>query len=146
MFLCCSLHDIVYVSIYATPIMQVTMHKHLGLTLDCRLSWALHTSAVIFTASQKIGLLCRLHHHLPPLVIQSMSVTCIRPAIELASVAWSGVSTTDAEQLERAQRSAARLIAGAKVAGRLPRELLLARAGLDSLQQRHQSDCCAFGF
>ena len=89
--------------------MQVTMHKHLGLTLDCRLSWALHTSAVIFKASQKIGLLCRLHHHLPPLVIQSMYVTCIRPAIEYASVAWSGVSTTDAERLERVQRSAARL-------------------------------------
>ena len=60
------------VSINAIPITQVTMHKHLGLTLDGRFSWALHTSAVVFKASQKVGLLRRLRHRLPPLVIQSI--------------------------------------------------------------------------
>ena len=41
------------VSLAGAPIQQVVTHKHLGLTLDCRLSWSQHTSAVLVKALQE---------------------------------------------------------------------------------------------
>ena len=134
------------VSLAGAPIQQVVTHKHLGLTLDCRLSWSQHTSAVLAKASCKIGLLRRFRRRLPPLVIQSIYVTCIRPALEYASVAWCGVGASDADRLERAQRAAARLIANVSVVDHLPREILLARAGLESLAHRRRQHCGVFSY
>ena len=91
------------VSLAGDVIQQATSHKHLGLTLDCHLSWSQHTTDIIAKASRKIGLLRRLRRRLPALAIQSVYITCIRPALEYASVAWCGVSTSDTKRLERAQ-------------------------------------------
>ena len=134
------------VSFSTQAIRQVTTHKNMGLTLDCHLSWSGHVSAIVTKASRKIGLLRRLRRRLPPLVVQSIYVTCIRPALEYASVAWCGVGTSDAARLEQTQRAAARLIANVSVAERMPCALLIARAGLDSLSQRRRLHCGVFGF
>ena len=72
--------------------------------------------------------------------------TCIRPALEYASVAWCGVGTSDAARLEQTQRAAAGLIANVSVAERMPCALLLARAGLDSLSHRRRLHCGVFSF
>ena len=61
-------------------------------------------------------------------------------------VAWCGVGSSDIERLERVQRAAARLIAKGSVTGRLPRDLLLARAGLEPLQQRRRLHCGVFAY
>ena len=128
------------------PVQQVSTHKYLGLTLDCRLSWSQHASAILTKASRKIGLLRRLRRRLPSLVIQSIYMTCNRPSLEYSSVAWCGVGVSDAERLERVQRAAGRLIARVSVTDRLLRHLLLARAGLESLQQRRRLHCGVFAY
>ena len=87
-------------------------------------------------ASQRIGLLRRLQRRLPQLVIRQIYIICVRPVLEYASRAWSGVGATDALLLEKVQRSVAHLITGVKLSDRLPNELLLARAGLEELGLR----------
>ena len=66
--------------------------------------------------------------------------------MEYAAVAWCGVGSSDIERLERVQRAAARLIAKGSVTGRLPRDLLLARAGLEPVQQRRRLHCGVFAY
>ena len=66
----------------------------------------------------------------------------IRPSIEYGSIVWSGLSSSDAAHLERFNRSAARLITKTSPSSDISRELLLARAGLQSLGTRHRMAQC----
>ena len=59
-------------------------------------------------------------------------------------MAWSGLTTTDCNRLEKLQRRAARLIAGLYVRHQTPNDVLLARAGVSSLQQRRQGQQLLF--
>lgn len=136
----------VAVSINGEPIRHVVNHKHLGLVFDSHLSWSAHATALVNKVSQRVGLLRRLRCRLPPLVIRSLYLTAIRPALEYTIVAWSGIRSGDAQRLERVQRSAARLITGISPSDRLSSEILLARAGLDPLHLRRQAACAAFAF
>ena len=136
----------VAVSINGEPIRHVLNHKHLRLVFDSHLSWSAHATALVNKVSQRVGLLRRLRCRLPPLVIRSLYLTAIRPALEYATVAWSGIRSGDAQRLERVQRSAARLITGISPSDRLSSEILLARAGLDPLHLRRQAACAAFAF
>ena len=74
----------------------------------------------------------------PQLVIRQIYITCVRPILEYASRAWSGVGATDALLLEKAQSSVARLITGVLLSDRLPNELFLARAAREELGLRRQ--------
>ena len=91
---------------------QVCHHKHLGVTLSESLSWSAHIVAICSKTAQRIGLIRRHRSRLPKIVIQRMYTACVRPALENASIAWSGLSLGNAEHLERIQRRAARLIVG----------------------------------
>ena len=126
------------VSIYGQQIKQVISHKHLGVHLHSNLSWSHHVAYVVKKASQRIGLLRRLQRRLPQLVIRQIYMTCVRPVLEYAARAWSGVNAAEAKSLERTQRSAARLITGTKLSDELPHAILLARAGLEQLRVRRQ--------
>ena len=86
--------------------------------------------------ASKIGFLRHIHRRLPKLVIRSLYLSCICPTLEYAGEAWGGLGAVNSDQIERCQRAAARLITGVTVRDNLPRELLLARAGLDSSQCR----------
>ena len=57
-----------------------------------------------------------------------------------------GLGKSNSERLERLQRTAARLITGTRVYEHLPRQLLLARAGLDRLDDRRYVKCGIVGF
>ena len=134
------------IHINGNEVQQVNVHKHLGVHIDSHLSWSYHISAIINKGSSKLGLLRRLRLRLPPLVIQTLFLTCIRPALEYGSVASSGLGKSNSERLERLQRTAARLITGTRVYEHLPRQLLLARAGLDRLDDRRYVKCGIIGF
>ena len=66
--------------------------------------------------------------------------------LEYASVAWSGMSAKDSQQLERIQRRAAWVITGEPYRSDIPPEILLARAGLPSLRSRREIEQLVFGF
>ena len=114
------------------PLSQVETHKHLGVMFH-HLSWSDHVALIADRASSKLGLLYRLHRSLPHLTIHKISMTCIRPSLEYAAVAWSVLSTGDAARLESVQRHAPRRSSGLPRSSNPPHDILLARAGLSSL-------------
>ena len=59
-----------------------------------------------------------MRRRLPPLVQHILYTTCIRPTIEYALRACSGLALSDSVRIEQAQRSAARLIAGVVISAR----------------------------
>ena len=122
------------------------VQKHIGLNIDERLTWTDHVSTIVNKTSSRLGLLRRLQPRVPPLVIQTLFRTCVLPVLEYASLAWSGLGTINAERLERLQRTAARLITGTRLVENVPREILLARAGLDKLADCRKIKCGIFAF
>ena len=125
---------------------QVSAHKHLGVTFSDTLTWENHIDAILSKGAQRIGLLRRYRKRLPSLAIRHFYCTSICPALEYASVAWSGLSSTCAARLERLQRRAARLITGTGPRDHLDHDLLLARAGLTSLSSRRQVELAVFAW
>ena len=86
----------------------------------------------------KIGLLRRLRKRLSPLIIRQLYLTCIRPSLEYANIAWCGLTKRDQERLEKCNRSAARLIIQTMPSSDIPHDILLARAGIPTLLSRRQ--------
>ena len=117
---------------------QVSDHRHLGVTFSETLSWMRHTDNIVHAASTKIGLLRRLRKRLSPLIIRQLYLTCIRPSLEYANVAWCGLTKRDQECLEKWNRSAARLITQTIPSSDIPHDILLARAGIPTLLSRRQ--------
>ena len=117
---------------------QVSDHRHLGVTFSETLSWTRHTDNIVHAASTKIGLLRRLRKRLSPLIIRQLYLTCIRPSLEYANVAWCGLTKRDQERLEKCNRSAARLITQTMPSSDIPHDILLARAGIPTLLSRRQ--------
>ena len=134
--------------INGSEIKQVRVQRHHGLNIDERLTWTDHVSAIVNKTSSRLGLLRRLRPRVPPLVIQTLRQfrTCVLPVLEYASLAWSGLGTINAERLERLQRTAARLITGTRLVENVPREILLARAGLDKLADCQKIKSGLFAF
>ena len=125
---------------------QVTTHKHLGLIFNEFLTWSDPARYVSSNASRKLDLLRRLRKRLFPLVIQHLYCSSVRPAMEYASLVWSGLSPSYAEQLERVQRRAARLISNISALSDTPHDILLARAGLQPLSRRRHIEQAVFAF
>ena len=70
--------------------------------------------------------------------------TCIRPTLEYANLVWCGLSKSDCARLERCQRSVARIITGISPLADVSRDLLLARAGLCTLEARRNASLAFF--
>ena len=121
-------------------ICQVPSHKHLGLVFHELLSWHNHVNYLSLKISQRLGLLMRLRRRLPSLTIRQLYVSCIRPTVEYAFIAWCGLQRGDQDVLDRLQRRAVRLITNLSSRSDTPHEILLARAGLDSLASRRQRE------
>ena len=87
------------VSLDGMSIPQVSAHKHLGVTFSDTLTWENHIDAILSKGAQRIGLLRRYRKRLPSLVIRHFYCTSICPALEYASVAWSGLPSIYANLL-----------------------------------------------
>ena len=130
---------LITVRICGDVIHQVNKHKHLGLILNCTLTWKDHVDYVCSKAAQRIGLLHRIRKRLSALAIRSVYLTSVRPVLEYAAqLAWCGLSAQDINHLERLQRRAARVITGVKPWSSTGtcHEVLLAHAGLPTLSER----------
>ena len=134
------------VSIHGQPIPQVSIHKHLGVTFNDTLSWEDHIHAVCSKASQRIGLLRRYSKRLPSLSIRHFYCSAIRPSMEYAAIAWCGLSTGASTLLEKVQRRVARLICNIHPSSDTPHDVLLARAGLPTLETRRHIEQAVFAF
>ena len=105
------------------------------------LGWTIasHVDTIVRAAWAKVEFLRRLRKRLNPLIIRQLYITCIRPSIEYASIAWGGLTRREEEKLEKSNRSAARLIANISPSADIPREIILARAGLPTIALRRKT-------
>ena len=138
------------ITLSGKTIKQVSKHKHLGLLLNSTLTWRDQVDTICSKAAQRIGLLYRLRRRLSKLALRSVYLTAVRPILEYAQLAWSGLSATDNRKLERLQRRAARLITGERLGeqsrGNIEHDLLLSRAGLSTLSSRRRVALCMLAF
>ena len=136
------------VTIDSTNIRQVVQHKHVGVTFNDRLTWKDNVHTISTTPHKKIGFLRRYRKLLPEIVLQHIYNTSIPPKLEYSSVAWSGLSTTEKQILERIQRKAERLITGETTRHDIPHDIPFStsRAGLPTLSSRPEVEQIVFAF
>lgn len=96
-----------------TPVSQVHLHKHLGLTLSDDARWKTHISIIIDKAWKRIGIMRSLKFVLSRPCLEKMYISFIRPILEYANVVWDNCSNELKNDLEAVQNEAARIITGA---------------------------------
>ena len=72
------------------PIARVDRMEGLGVVLDSKLSYSLHTSYVVDKASRNLGFIFRMTKHFKNLqCLKSLYCSLVRSVLEYASVVWS---------------------------------------------------------
>ena len=119
--------------------------KHLGLVITATLSWKEHIASILQKAARVLGVLRRLRRSLSQAALRTIYICYIRPILEYASVTWSNLTRSEADQLERFQRRAARLILGIPLFKRVDHSLLLTAANLPTLESRRACALAVLG-
>ena len=130
------------------PVMKVNEHKHLGITLDSKLSFSPHIKAAITKTREGVGLLKYLSKYLPRHTLNELFKLYVRPHLEYGDVNYhmpakvcefSGNTFVSSlmEMLESVQYSAALAITGTWRG--TSREKLYAELGWESLCSRRWS-------
>ena len=97
-----------------TDLADVDSHKHLGLTLSKNLSWSVHISNIIKSASPMADVLRKLKYKVDRESLEKIYFSFIRPKLEYGSEIWDGCKKQDAEMLENFQLDMARIVTGAR--------------------------------
>ena len=123
---------------------QVSSQKHLGLTLDNRLTFDEHLTNVSNKISKTIGLLRKLQNILPRPALLTIYKCFIRPHLDYGDIIYDQAYNLSFHQkLESIQYNAALALTGA-IRGS-SREKLYQELGLESLQlRRWYSKLCCF--
>ena len=127
------------------PVDKVTTHKHLGLTLDSKLSFEAHIKATISKARKAIGLLRMLSKYLPRNALCQVYKSYVRSQLDYGDVVYHNPSKTNdlfcssylpswMEKLESVQYAAALAVTGAW--RETSREKLYNELGWESLDSR----------
>ena len=95
------------------PIAEVNSHKHLGITLNGECSWHEHLSELKSKAWQRINIMRKLKFILDRQSLQAIYFSFIRPLLEYADVVWDNCTQHEANELEKLQTEAARIVTGA---------------------------------
>ena len=73
--------------------------KHLGLDITATLSWKEHIASILQKAARVLGVLRRLRRSLSQAALRTIYICYIRPILEYASVTWSNLTRSEADQL-----------------------------------------------
>ena len=92
------------------PIAEVNSHKHLGITLNGECSWHEHLSELKSKAWQRINIMRKLKFILDRQSLQAIYVSFIRSLSEYADVVWDNCSQHEANEFEKIQKEAARIV------------------------------------
>ena len=106
------------------PVDKVTIHKHLGITLDSKLSFEAHTKATLSKARKGIGLLRRLSKYLPRNALYQLYKSYVKSQLDYDDIIYHSPSKTNdlvcssylpswMEKLESVQYAAALAVTGA---------------------------------
>ena len=88
------------------------MHKHLGLTVTCDGTWHPHLTEIKSKAWYCINIMRQLKFVLDRKSLQSIYFSFIRPVLEYADVVWDNCTQYEANELEKIQIEAARIVTG----------------------------------
>ncbi|MCG8077918.1 MAG: reverse transcriptase family protein, partial [Candidatus Thiodiazotropha taylori] len=115
-------------------IQEVTSHKHLGLYFSNDCSWHEHINYIKSKAWQRINIMRRLKFQLDRKSLQTIYFSFIRPILEYADIVWNNCSQNDANELEKIQNEAARIVTGATRLASI--HSLLTETGWETLSAR----------
>ena len=89
---------------------NVNSHKHLGLTFSQDCSWHDHLELVKTKAWLRINIMRRLKFQLDRKSLQTIYISFIRFLLEYADVVWDNCTQQEANELEKIQNEAARIV------------------------------------
>ena len=96
-----------------TEIEEVTSHKHLGVVFSNDCSWHEHLGYIKSKAWTRINIMRKLKFKLDRRSLQTIYFSFIRPVIEYSDVVWDNCTLYEANELEKMQLEAARIVTGA---------------------------------
>ena len=119
----------------ACPVTTAPFQNHLGLFLDKKLNFGHHVNEKISKANKIIGLIKRLHYHLPRKSLLNIYKSFVRPHLDYGDVIYDQPNNEAlCSRIESVQYNAALAITGA-IKGS-SRERLYHELGLESLRDR----------
>lgn len=92
------------------PIKRVDTAKSLGIQIDEKLSWSEQIDAMSKKISRAIGGLRQARPFVPTETLLTMYNSLIQPLFDYCDIVWDGMSSTNADRLQRLQNRAARVI------------------------------------
>ena len=129
------LHPTLYMN--QQDIITVESHKHLGLTFTNDLSWHEHLNNIKTKACHRINVMRKLKFQLSRKSLWIIYFLFIRPLLEYADVVWDNCTQYEANELEKIQHEAARIVSGATKLVSI--EKLLKEVGWDTLSCRRKN-------
>ena len=105
------LHQTLYMN--QQDIITVESHKHLSLTFTNDFSWHDHLNNIKTKAWHRIHVMLKLKFQLNRKSLQIIYFSFIRPLLEYADVVWDNCTQCEANELEKIQHEAARIVSGA---------------------------------
>ena len=91
----------------------VESHKHLDLTFTNDLLWHEHLNNIKTKLGIVINVMRKLKFQLSRKSLQIIYFSFIRPLLEYADVVWDNCTQYEANELEKMQHEAARIVSGA---------------------------------
>ena len=84
--------------------------KDVGVTFDSSLEFRQHIKSMISKANQRVGLIKRSFSHLDIKSVKLLYKSLVRPILEYCSVIWNPIFKTDANEIEKVQARATKLV------------------------------------
>ena len=119
-------------------ITDVNTHKHLGLTFSNNCTWHEHLAQIKAKAWQRINIMRKFKFVLDRKSLHTIYFSFIRPLLEYADVVWDNCTQYEANELEKIQNEAARIVTGATRLVSV--DLLYTKTGWDTLISRRNKD------
>ena len=116
---------------------EVDMHKHLGLTFTCDGTWHAHLTEIKSKAWYRINIMRQLKFALDKRSLQSIYFSFIRPVLEYANVVWDNCTQYEANELEKIQIEAARIVTGSTKLVSI--DVLYTETGWETLESRRNN-------
>jgi hypothetical protein len=115
---------------------EVTKHKHVGVTLSRNLAWHDHICDIEKRARSVLVRLSQFKYTLDRRSLERVYLSCIRPILEYADVAWAFSNQADFQKLDMIKKDAARVVTGATA--RCNTHSLMIDVGWPSLASRRR--------
>lgn len=130
--------DTAPIYLYGEPLPRGSQQRHLGTIISADLRWSHHISHILNKARRLLGVLKRLRSSLSQQGLLRFYKTYIRPILEYADIAWSGLPQCQADRLEHFQLRAARIILSKPLFSHTSHSHLLFLLNLPTLSSRRQ--------